>query len=238
MTINAIETSYAGCRFRSRLEARWALFLDILGLKWEYEPQGYRVGPDQRLYLPDFYLPGLGTWVEVKGDGNALDLGLICDAVNPKAGLPRANPYHETAVLVLGPIPKPDAAYLHWVVSRSGYCEHFCVCQEPHYSQVMFWPCDLPTDLANQAREIGVGAELHQCGRSVLKPHVDDLVQARPDNRQRPHPAVLDAYQAARSARFEHGEEPTARIDAQRIRDRLNRKLVERTAGDGEEPTP
>lgn len=31
-TIKAIETSYAGCRFRSRLEARWAVFFDTLGI--------------------------------------------------------------------------------------------------------------------------------------------------------------------------------------------------------------
>lgn len=49
-----IETAYAGCRFRSRLEARWAVFFDALGVPWEYEPQGYSLpsGP----YLPDFRL--------------------------------------------------------------------------------------------------------------------------------------------------------------------------------------
>lgn len=31
-------TTYAGVRFRSRLEARWAAFFDVVGWKWEYEP--------------------------------------------------------------------------------------------------------------------------------------------------------------------------------------------------------
>lgn len=36
-----IETRYKGYRFRSRLEARWAVFFDVLGVRWEYEPEGY-----------------------------------------------------------------------------------------------------------------------------------------------------------------------------------------------------
>ncbi len=40
---NAIETHYAGCRFRSRLEARWAVFFDAIGIEWQYEPQGFEI---------------------------------------------------------------------------------------------------------------------------------------------------------------------------------------------------
>lgn len=65
MAIKAIETQYAGCRFRSRLEARWAVFFDTLGVQWEYEPQGFET-PDGP-YLPDFYLPVGKVWVEIKG---------------------------------------------------------------------------------------------------------------------------------------------------------------------------
>ena len=35
MSIKAIETKYNGFRFRSRLEARWAIFFDSIGLKYE-----------------------------------------------------------------------------------------------------------------------------------------------------------------------------------------------------------
>lgn len=65
-TIKAIETRYAGYRFRSRLEARWAVFFDTLGEPWEYEKEGFEL-PSGR-YLPDFWLPGLGCWFEVKGE--------------------------------------------------------------------------------------------------------------------------------------------------------------------------
>ena len=52
--IKAIETKYKGYRFRSRLEARWAVFFEALGIEWAYEYEGFDlpVGP----YLPDFLL--------------------------------------------------------------------------------------------------------------------------------------------------------------------------------------
>lgn len=64
MTITPIETRYAGCRFRSRTEARWAVVFDHLGIRWDYEPDGYAL-PSGR-YLTDFWLPDLSEWVEIK----------------------------------------------------------------------------------------------------------------------------------------------------------------------------
>lgn len=62
--IQAIETVYAGIKFRSRLEARWAVFMDTLGVTWEYETEGFLL-PDGVGYLPDFFVPTIG-WIEVK----------------------------------------------------------------------------------------------------------------------------------------------------------------------------
>jgi hypothetical protein len=70
-TIKAIETEYAGCRFRSRLEARWAVFFDQLGIQWQYEVEGLELADGTR-YLPDFVLPKYRTYVEVKGGDDAL----------------------------------------------------------------------------------------------------------------------------------------------------------------------
>jgi hypothetical protein len=64
--VKPIETVYNGYRFRSRLEARWAVFFDSVGFKWEYEPEGYDLG-NSKWYLPDFYLGNLG-YIEVKGN--------------------------------------------------------------------------------------------------------------------------------------------------------------------------
>ena len=65
--IKPIETMYAGIKFRSRLEARWAVFFDSLRLAWEYEPEGFDLG-DGVLYLPDFWLGKMRCWIEIKGD--------------------------------------------------------------------------------------------------------------------------------------------------------------------------
>lgn len=47
-----IETRYGGHLFRSRLEARWAAFFDLIGWRWTYEPF------DADGYIPDFVIHG------------------------------------------------------------------------------------------------------------------------------------------------------------------------------------
>jgi hypothetical protein len=68
LAIPAIPTLYAGVLFRSRTEARWARFWDELGIKWDYEPQGFATTTGIP-YLPDFAVfPALGLlWAEIKG---------------------------------------------------------------------------------------------------------------------------------------------------------------------------
>ena len=63
--IKAIETEYDGHRFRSRIEALWAVFFNAIGLKYEYEIEGFQMG--ELRYLPDFYIPSLDRWFEIKG---------------------------------------------------------------------------------------------------------------------------------------------------------------------------
>lgn len=67
--IKPIETAAYGRLFRSRHEARVACFLQHLGVKWEYEPQGFEL-PSGR-YLPDFKVyyhdrPAEWFWIECK----------------------------------------------------------------------------------------------------------------------------------------------------------------------------
>lgn len=73
MTIRPIQTPYKGYLFRSRLEARWAVYFDSLKIDWEYEPEGFQL-PNGEWYLPDFWIPTIphggytvaGLWVEIK----------------------------------------------------------------------------------------------------------------------------------------------------------------------------
>lgn len=67
--MKSIDTIYKGYKFRSRLEARYAVFFDVLGIRWEYEVEGY-VFEDGGCYLPDFWLPSFngGMYVEVKAE--------------------------------------------------------------------------------------------------------------------------------------------------------------------------
>lgn len=66
-----IQTRYDGCYFRSRTEARWAVFFKTLGFPYEYEKEGYDL-PAGR-YLPDFWLPQQRCWFEVKGEPPTTD---------------------------------------------------------------------------------------------------------------------------------------------------------------------
>ena len=50
--MNAIPTIYKGQLFRSRLEAKWACFFDLVGWEWEYEPM------DLNGWIPDFLING------------------------------------------------------------------------------------------------------------------------------------------------------------------------------------
>lgn len=91
--IKAIETRYRGYRFRSRLEARWAVFFDYLGLTWEYEKQGFSI--NGQAYLPDFWIKNWNAWVEIKPQdgtqqGHYLCLGLSKEY---KVVLARGNPW-------------------------------------------------------------------------------------------------------------------------------------------------
>lgn len=204
-TLKAIETTYAGCRFRSRLEARWAVFLDSLGIVWEYEPQGYTVGPDATPYLPDFWLPEMKLWAEVKGQLDQPGLETLIWAAGA-AGLalePNGEkalglwPWHQR-MLVLGSIPSPGDLRLH---TRLDVLADVLVA----WQGVFFWPGSRGWSTV----QVATPHPLNQyVAGEVMEPgdltyFVDGCHSPFPLD---PHPRVTEAYRAARSARFEHGE--------------------------------
>lgn len=195
----AIETEYKGYRFRSRLEARWAVFFDALGLEWQYEPQGFEVG-DAR-YLPDFYLPKSNTWIEVKGSDELLKqdadrMEMVLDFGSPVPGIMDSDsdpsPYGECrGLLILGDIPDPDrwGLYFHPIIRH-----HKGLWVRRAYFTPTGPRC--PPDL----EILGFFLEAD-----------DDTWTTRPVHIASPrsYSKVFDAYRAARSARFEFGQTPT-----------------------------
>ena len=67
-------TRYMGELYRSRSEAKWAMVLTELDIPFYYEPAMVKLHTGW--YLPDFYLPGLNAYLEVKP----------CDLDDPRYG--------------------------------------------------------------------------------------------------------------------------------------------------------
>jgi hypothetical protein len=113
--VKAIPTRYDGRYFRSRLEARWAVFFNSCGIRYHYETEGFYVS--ERLYpasettfayLPDFWLPDQELWVEVKG---SLTDDECWKVLNAAASLSSndGGGCHDSGgndMLALGPIPQ------------------------------------------------------------------------------------------------------------------------------------
>jgi hypothetical protein len=183
--IKAIETIYAGHRFRSRLEARWAVVFDALGIRWEYEAEGFATSAGR--YLPDFRFGSADSdqprlWAEVKGD--SLSAGdarkVMAFAFDP--GEPRW-------IVALGPIP-----------------DHGC--------QSLFTGWGL-VDGAPRAMSWHLGALTgwRALGDSYGEPEGDTLPQFSGHFRRKvfyypglESAATYAALDAGRMARFEHGE--------------------------------
>lgn len=86
MTITAIPTEWNGNEYRSKLEARWAIFLDALGFRHHYETQGFELThdwsgrPGKFKYLPDIYIEDLRWWTEIKPVWSVFDCCRYLDA--------------------------------------------------------------------------------------------------------------------------------------------------------------
>lgn len=104
-------------KFRSTLEARWAIFFDELGWNWEYEP--YKLENDDVVWEPDFVIKGhCGTiFCEVKPSSSPLEwfeTERYCQALDYSSS-------SNTSLLLLGESPLPrgeycDGAAVGWIV--------------------------------------------------------------------------------------------------------------------------
>ena len=188
--LRPIETRYRGYRFRSRFEARWAVFFETLGVPWKYEPEGFAL-PSGARYLPDFRLRLFfpeSFWIEVKPTGGDTSLFKeFCQTLPVKRGWqPRA--------ALLTEIPDPllrdlDGDYDGFLVLGASVSE-WILARGP------FWPIK-DHDFAACKRCGAVG--FAQFGWAVY------ICNCGLDG-ENDSPRVERAYRAARSARFEHGE--------------------------------
>jgi hypothetical protein len=180
--IKAIETVYKGYRFRSRLEARWAVFFDALGIEWEYEAEGFELGANGR-YLPDFWLPRLDCWVEIKPGGYRTDR----QESDKYMALAQESP--GDVLLHVGD-PWPNA----YVIVVFHVDEHFSMVTGGQWEQCR--KCD------------GWNIGDPNIGCMTIGPH---SCGNRWKGSMPASTLLVDAYKAARGARFEYGEVGAAR---------------------------
>lgn len=212
--MRAIQTRYAGCHFRSRLEARWAVFFDHLGIRWEYEPQGLDVGwrldgssLERFQYLPDFWLPEQELWFEVKGAFATWQdawrfLNAAASIASDDGGGCRDNPGSRN-VVIAGPMPRSGSSIHGWPMLLHMHKGDL---------QVSPWePLRSGGRTCTRSELVvaaDVGDELHGCQFKMTFPDglIDVYTQDVHILERRPTPAERAALDAARSARFEHGQ--------------------------------
>lgn len=189
--MKAIETVYRNIRFRSRSEARWAYFLDQIGVPFEYEKEGYQMDNGLR-YLPDFWLSDQKIWAEVKSEMPNEDeiekaVRLVTESGLPLVFLIFANGRTDSIEHSGGPYYIPELKDRHPQLA----CWQTCIgCEEvsivPYAPAAGFtcWNCKL-TWTSEQVLEMAdKGKEIFDADKFTF------------------------AFNLARQARFEYGETP------------------------------
>ena len=223
--IKAIETAYNGYRFRSRLEARWAVAFDAMGIRYEYEPEGFDLG-DGICYLPDFLLHGIrgrhkgdseprDVWVEVKGVESSNE---ISDADKEK--IDRFTGWHELKTAERE--ARERGAYPSWYESGES-ARLYAKMRDEHPS--LYVVGDIPNPSKHKWCDSCYDAMIQRCDSYLFTCELMDgdafglalcldeegdpwlidenFNQCYPDDDRTDR-----AYEIARQARFEHGEMP------------------------------
>lgn len=181
-----IETKFDGHRFRSRTEARWAVFFKALGLSYVFEPEGYQLGNGLK-YLPDFWLPELKFWFECKGiepSNVDLDKGReLCERSQNDVLIAVGGPHLMEEL-------RNQMLWLHWN-ARLNECQIYGDIAGENIFKVAFWyRSDERLALTNMDLRIFVNSSY--CWEHIEASYDD----------------VTGAYRRAAYARFEHGETP------------------------------
>lgn len=192
--IKPIQTSAYGRLFRSRLEARWAVFFTSLGLVWEYEPEGFDL--DGELYLPDFRVwdpQGDPIWYEVKPAHVAEDgkFKRFATALPGRSGLLNGDPRHFLAN--------------HDFCPRCSYCLDLTYRDIDARNNTVSYLCetcdiDTPCGSGNPEQSDGVAGICYEPYKG--------WIQLNGQHALRWLKIVNASATNALSARFEHGEAP------------------------------
>lgn len=173
--INPIETVYKGYRFRSRLEARWAVFFDAMGMPYQYEKEGYDL-KEAGWYLPDFWLPEQNCFIEIR---------------------PAVKFVYDTKCAALSYLSNETVLY---IAGEPYFKEYRIAIYEPDMARAM--PNSNPYQFAVCRRCAGIWIYDDKGTCQNLNCSSDcnsDRYPLLKDNR------LLAAYTKARQARFEHG---------------------------------
>lgn len=196
--VKPIQTVYAGCHFRSRLEARWAVFFDTLGVRWQYEVEGYET--PHGMYLPDFWLPELEYSIEIKPSppteieqAKLASVGKYLDAKGAFIATEPIKAIHSIW-------DKPTNFYQVWPFWDCDY--RWCVCSDCGRFEIKFeGRSDRMSCKCCAKCHYGVEHECSKSGGCRRSEHGD---KGYADN----DPVLARAYARATMARFEHGETP------------------------------
>jgi hypothetical protein len=153
------------------------VFFQTLGAPWEYEPEGFRLSTGE-WYLPDFRVRLVDTvlWCEVKPSGQPADL---FDRFRDDNLTTSGDdmPDFSICMIVLREIPDPDDD--NYFSVGWDECYQFCIC----------------SGCGAIGFEFSGRSERIRCG---CENKTEEYTAA--------HPRILQAFAAARAARFEHDE--------------------------------
>jgi hypothetical protein len=233
--IKAIETIYKGYRFRSRLEARWAVFFDALEIDWEYEKEGYVLPPrpfdarqvsgvlddpanysqeeidsarrhwerDEGIlgtlhYLPDFWLPEQQAWVEIKGADSTGEEQHKCKRLAAQAD---ANVFlFDTGLEFDQDSEVVPHAWGYMAGTGAILSAGYSWCECPICHKCNIYQVDPDTGNGSMMHIRCLSSYVYGFARGVQPPNIFDHMDTTPH--------LMNAYTAARQARFEHGEKP------------------------------
>lgn len=128
--VKAIPTEFNEVKYKSRLEARWAVFFSTLGIDALYEYEGYQL--PSGWYLSDFYIPSMNAWFEVKPTELTQSEKKLCHELEEATG--------KKVIQLAG-----DIGYRNAESGERGYeCSfdadyYFCTCPECGKVGIEYW---------------------------------------------------------------------------------------------------